>query len=293
MIHDSGTPRDRDPNREAGFRVGVSERASSERPDRIEDDHFIEAERGTFGVFDGMSKPKGSERAAREARTVIKSRLSNVPDTIAVEQAQRLLVMSFTEAHHNIHGIAALHPELRGIGTTATAVKFLRRNEGGRIAVIGNVGDSRAYVIKTDGTLEQITIDDNVALENTADEQEARDLQAMFNDLVDPTTLDEAQRQRFNKRNSITNALGSYEWTTPNPRIYPVEVAAGERLVLLTDGVSDNLTDREIERILQDHINPDEAATALVDAARERSKDKDHPRAKQDDMTAMVIEIPE
>lgn len=292
MPYDDVTPRDRDPKREGGFRVGVSERASWEHPDRIEDAHLSMPERGLFAVFDGMSKPRGGEEAATEARRVVKQLLAYDPDSVSEHDVKRLIEVSFAEVHDSLRKTMELNPELQGIGTTATVVKFINTEEGQKKAVIGNVGDSRAYVVRTGGKLEQITLDDNGSLENL-EEHWARLLQAKFSDCTDTDVLDPNQFQRFMERNRLTNLIGGKKGHTPQPKMHTIGIGPGERIVLLSDGVSDNLTDREIERVLQDHINPDEASASLIDAADARSREEEsHPRAKPDDMTAIVIEVP-
>ena len=85
------------------------------------------------------------------------------------------------------------------------------------------------------------------------------------------------------RRNKITCAVG---WTD-FPRIQTCSLALlpGDRILLCTDGVHDNLTDQEIEEVLR---GTDEAsAQRLVSTAYHRSQ-QTHFRAKQDDISAIV-----
>ena len=133
-----------------------------------------------------------------------------------------------------------------------------------------------------------MTLDDGLLTLNTKDESEARRRQTLFSETTDPSTLPSPIRRFFDSRNVLFNALGQGEF---EPRVGSFDTNRGDRFLLLSDGVSDNLTDTEIASILKDHINPDEAADTLVSAAKTRSKEK-RPRSKPDDMTALVVEIP-
>lgn len=73
-----------------------------------------------------------------------------------------------------------------------------------------------------------------------------------------------------------------------DPRIILVDIQLGDRILLTTDGIHDNLTSAEIAALLDDS-DPDGAAEALIAAARERSVSS-HFRAKPDDMSVVVID---
>ncbi len=65
----------------------------------------------------------------------------------------------------------------------------------------------------------------------------------------------------------------------------------GDRLVITTDGIHDNLTNSEIEALLQQMGSSDVAVNALVQAALLRSKHPSHIRAKHDDMTEVALSL--
>jgi protein phosphatase len=70
-------------------------------------------------------------------------------------------------------------------------------------------------------------------------------------------------------------------------------VSAGDRLIVCSDGVHDNLAAPEIDDIVaaHRHASDDELARALCAAARERADDRAHLRAKDDDITAAVLPV--
>src|SRR5207248_9266566 len=88
-------------------------------------------------------------------------------------------------ANRQIHSYAAAHPELRGMGTTTTAVGVL----GDRF-FLSQVGDSRAYLIRQGQTV-QLTKD-----------------QSLMQRLVEAGELTEEGAAKRERRNIILPALG-------------------------------------------------------------------------------------
>jgi protein phosphatase len=177
------------------------------------------------------------------------------------------------------------------MGTTASIVKLWEGPQGERKAVIANVGDSRVYIYRA-GYLEQSTLDDNVVTQEIGsgqDKQEVRNLQHKLNNVADPETLDAEEHELFENRNKITHYLGV---PGVKPRIYAIDIQKGDKLVLTSDGIHDNLRDDEIAQIVG--LSPDNktAVETLTRASLARSQEE-HPRAKADDMSAIVVEIPE
>ena len=69
----------------------------------------------------------------------------------------------------------------------------------------------------------------------------------------------------------------------------------GDRLVLDSDGIHDNLTSAELEAALSDAASAPEAAEQVVSEAWNRSEDEadELGRAKPDDMTILVLDVRE
>ncbi len=81
-----------------------------------------------------------------------------------------------------------------------------------------------------------------------------------------------------------------------------VDLAPGDRVIITSDGIHDNLTKKEIEDIINSNQDSDKAAAELVKAAKVRANTLNHEyrekhglkkniRAKFDDLTAIVINI--
>ncbi|WP_417564223.1 PP2C family protein-serine/threonine phosphatase [Microbacterium sp.] len=131
-------------------------------------------------------------------------------------------------------------------GTTLTGVVVSDVDGEGYWLVI-NVGDSRTYRL-SDGVLEQISVDHSVVQE-----------------LVDRGELDEAQATRDARRNVITRAIGAGSDAEPDYWLIPAEV--GDRILVCSDGLSNELSTDRIDRILRDEADPQAAATRLTHEA--------------------------
>jgi serine/threonine protein phosphatase PrpC len=92
----------------------------------------------------------------------------------------------------------------------------------------------------------------------------------------------------INRKNLISQSLGSDD---VKPNIVTFDVKTGDRIIIASDGVHDNLADQEIIRCVSESKTAEKAALDLVKMARERSLDKTCPRSKPDDTTAVIMEI--
>ncbi len=101
--------------------------------------------------------------------------------------------------------------------------------------------------------------------------------------------LSDTEREIFNKRNGITQSLGHLTPKNPTLNIHTAQIVAlpGDRILLCSDGIHDNLTDAEIEAILRREARTT-VARHLVQHAIDRSREE-CLRAKKDDMSAIVI----
>jgi protein phosphatase len=148
-------------------------------------------------------------------------------------------------ANLQIHTYAKDHPEVRGMGTTATVAGVV----GGNL-FLAQVGDSRAYLIRG-GRAVQVTKD-----------------QSLTQRLVDAGELSEEEAATSARRNIILQALG------PDPRI-KVELtyqplSRGDLLVLCSDGLSNQVRREEIAEMAAGQSNLETLGTELVSLANTR-----------------------
>ena len=206
-----------------------------------------------FVVADGMGGHEAGEVASR----------------IAVEEAGALAgrpEVSADDVHQVVRTISArlreAVPDGRTVGTTFAGVA-VARHEGDAYWLVFNIGDSRVYRY-ADGELSQISVDHSVVQE-----------------LVDRGVIEPAEAQRHPDRHIITRALGT--GPDPDPDYWLLPVGPADRMLVCTDGLTDELGDAEIADLLAAADDPQAVAERLVDEAVRRGG--------RDNVTVLVVDV--
>ena len=110
-----------------------------------------------FAVADGMGGHVGGEVAARVAIDALRRSFSREPTTSG-------LLDAFSEANRSVWQEGQDHSELRGMGTTLTALALVGGADGRDMIALANVGDSRAYFFSV-CLMTQVTADHSLAEE--------------------------------------------------------------------------------------------------------------------------------
>jgi PPM family protein phosphatase len=160
-------------------------------------------------------------------------------------------------ANRRIFRAAESNDDYSGMGTTIVSVLA----NGTRVA-IGNVGDSRLYLLRR-GKLEQLTQDDSWAATILAHDPR-----------VKPADL-----AHHPMRNVLTNVLGAREQVDVHLTEHDLE--ADDVMLLCSDGLHGVLDLEQLRVILQSTPDVDNAARALVDTAIENGA--------RDNVTALVV----
>lgn len=257
---------------------------SDRHPERNEDAYFIDAENQALGVFDGVSgnQDYGSAHAAQLAAEATSQHLRDDRPQVS-PTLSRLVVQGAIFAGHD-----AILQNSTGGATTAVAAKLFKDKSMIPYAVIASAGDSRPYRLR-DGVLTHLAIDDTITTEHYQ-YNEAMSLQERMANIVALPEDDVELINAFQQRGMITSFLGMREYP-PVVTVSDFEVRDGDKILLTSDGVSDNLTTDEITAITGARYSADTIVRMLVDAAQARSRDKTHLRAKPDDMTAALLVV--
>ena len=194
-----------------------------------------------LAVADGMGGHAGGEVASQVA---IKTLATMVPMLTAPEidtdSIEDLLLNSLHTIDAEISRVARDEIELRGMGTTLTALLI----RDGRVALL-HVGDSRCYRLRGN-TFEQLTSDHTVLQE-----------------LLDSGTISMSEAAEHPQRSMLTQVLMGEGSVAPVLMVY--EVNSKDRFLLCSDGLSSVLTEKEIKSLLK-KSNRDEAVLALIEA---------------------------
>ncbi len=190
-----------------------------------------------LAVADGMGGYQRGEVASSMAVDALRDRFTTADTSDVVV----LLKQAFRQANESIFNGGSAAGEHNMMGTTLVAgvVKDMD-------LAIGNIGDSRAYLVRA-RTLNQITNDHSLVAEQVA---------------MGAMTHDEARGSHH--KNIITRALGHRERVDVD--IFELTLLPDDRLLFSTDGLHDHLEDDEMTTILLT-MSPEDAAKEMVDRA--------------------------
>ncbi len=264
------------------------------RSHRDEDRLLVDPPAALYGVFDGAGGHGDGAAAASVAAEAVNRRVRlGLMQCRDLDDVTALLDAALADADAAVAALDARRPESRTSpsATTASVAIICRRpaSPSRLIAVIANLGDSRVQLVRG-GRLETVTLDHSYLSEPDPLMAKARqdrlDAASHLTDLADPM-----DRAAFAHRHLLANAVTGDG--LEDIRHYLVELAPGDRLVLDTDGVHDNLTAGELEDALSMTATPTEAAERVVQAAWDRSTEdaSEIGRAKPDDVTVLVLDV--
>ena len=199
--------------------------------------------RGTLIVVaDGMGGAQAGEVASRLAVECLMRRHRETCEHDVLECLRR----SVEAANRAIYEQAQAHPEMRGMGTTCTAVVVV-----GPDAYFAHVGDSRIYLVRRGG-IRQMTGDHSLVAE-----------------LVSRQYLTAEQARVDPRRNVVTRSVGVRDSIEVDVDRFDTPLVPGDTLVLCTDGLHGLVEDLEIAGFASGS-DLDDGTRGMIDLARER-----------------------
>jgi serine/threonine protein phosphatase PrpC len=200
---------------------------------REKNDDSILIDPPLYIVADGMGGHRGGDVASQLALATIEQLASEGRGTLPdhVRGANRAVWDRSVEDER-----------LSGMGTTLTAAQI-----DGASALIAHVGDSRAYLLR-EGKLRQLTTD-----------------HTLVERMVRSGEITEAEADVHPHKNVLTRSLGTDEEVEVDEDT--VALLDGDRLLLCSDGLTGMVTEDQIQAILENSEQPQQAADRLVKAA--------------------------
>ena len=195
-----------------------------------------------FVVADGLGGHKAGDVASKGALGVFCDFFDNYK---SVKPLETCLVEALTKANEHIYLISQTNSDYDGMGTTFTAATITPTS-----LHFAHVGDSRIYLIKTDGTMAQITTD------HTSTPEE----------IVADGLLTEDEAKKLPKK-VLNRAVGTDDAVEIQKAAVRLENVS--HVLLCTDGLTDMLDDSKILEIIMSGPgnNLDEIAEKLTNAA--------------------------
>jgi protein phosphatase len=234
-----------------------------------EDAYLVQDAAELFAVADGVGGYEGGEVASRIAVDTLAAVLPDLlgdkdrtpPQGFSTAAEREIAAMrsAFTLANQKIRRERELNSKLSSMGTTLTAL--LARN--GR-AFLVHIGDSRAYLLRS-GELRQLTNDHSLVAEQ-----------------VRAGLLTPLQARTSPYRHVISRALGLQEDILPDTAMQPLQ--QGDTFLLCTDGLTEMVDDRVIEKILS-NATPQDAVRELIGEAKKNGG--------VDNITAVLVQVSE
>ncbi len=197
-----------------------------------QDSYLCDNKRGLYIIADGMGGHAGGEVASSLAVQNIRSFLDSNPQktTVVVTEnsagAAAIIAEAINHASMKIYERALEEPTLKGMGTTATAIRTL-----GRSVACAHVGDSRLYLIRC-GYIYQVTTDHSLVSEQIR---------------AGIITKEEAENHHL--RNVITRSVGYQEQEDVDT--YVLDVEEGDMLIMCSDGLHGRVPEEVIANCCQ------------------------------------------
>ena len=237
---------------------------------RTQNEDYGHASNWLLVVADGMGGHQAGEVASEITVSTIRNACTPAPigadDSHLAHPHLSDLVKAVVDANSAIFRASLEDPDKQGMGTTVTALSVIvdPTDPATPFALgLAYVGDSRTYVMRQ-GRLRQVSKD-----------------HSFVQDLVDRGQITKDEARYHPRRNIVTRALG----IEPDVRVDSAQLPLikGDRYLLCSDGLVDEVDDDHIAEILSAHSDPQEAADALVQAANDNGG--------RDNITVIVADV--
>lgn len=210
-------------------------------------------------VCDGMGGAKSGNVASRLASEVFSEEVKrSFSADLTPDEAEQMLRAAANLANISVFEQSQLSEDYAGMGTTLVAALTYPR-----ATLVLNIGDSRAYLINTDG-VQCITRDHSVV-----------------EMMVQRGELTPEQAKTHPSKNLITRAVGTEE--TVFSDVFRVETEPEDCILLCSDGLSNQMADQEILFEVVHGARRDDCCRRLLEIAKNRGA--------PDNVTSVLIEL--
>ena len=211
------------------------------RRDRNEDAVKVMEDHNFFMLADGVGGNRAGEVASQSALDTLEDYILNNPieNVEGSDRIFRYFEDAVNYVNEYILQLSGTRPEYHGMATTLVFA-YIRDH----ILYVGNVGDSRVYFMH-DNEIHQITED-----------------HTYVNDLVKMGAITREEAEHHYKKNVITRAIGANAYSAPD--CFNIYVEPNDRILLCSDGLYDELSDREILYEMGDMYDMEACASNLV-----------------------------
>lgn len=257
---------DPDPTRQPldskiGREICSASRTSIGGRKRNEDRCYCNDDLALYLVVDGMGGHAGGALASQIAVETVPNTL--IPILEKESCCEDLLSVAtqnaVCRASHDMSNTSMTYPEYQKMG--CTIVLAIIRNQK---LYFASVGDCRAYHFRN-----------RFAVQLTQDE-------TLVAELLSARILSHAELEKHPWKHVVTNSV-SARGLKKIPDLHAIDLAKSDRILLTSDGLTDEITEREIELVMQCSESPKECVDRLIDLAEERNA--------RDNVSCIVIDV--
>lgn len=210
-------------------------------------------------VCDGMGGAKSGNVASTLAVDVFVQEVKRTWTAgMDAQQLEQMLCNAVKLANFTVYDQSKQFEEFTGMGTTLVAALI-----HGKQATLVNVGDSRAYSVKSDGVC-QLTTD-----------------HSLVQMMVSRGEMTPEQAKRYPGKNLITRAIGTEPVVECD--VFHRKLTSGECLLMCTDGLSNLVDEQEILFEVVHGANRQSSCEGLLEIAKNRGA--------PDNVTCVLIQI--
>lgn len=213
------------------------------RPNNEDRVAYFQTRRGdVWMVCDGMGGHAAGEKAAELAVRAVVEYFHRAPDA----PPPKLLEEALFEANHVIYTVAQANPQYRKMGTTCVLALFQADK-----VYYGHAGDSRLYHYRKEQLYQKTTDHSYVQF------------------LISQGMLDPEQAEFHPRRHIILRAIGLSPRPEPEIAPEPIEIQAGDMLLLCSDGLTNMVPDKRIAEIMGLPLSLEQRARKLIQEAND------------------------
>ncbi|WAA13652.1 Stp1/IreP family PP2C-type Ser/Thr phosphatase [Fervidibacillus halotolerans] len=195
-------------------------------------------------VADGMGGHLAGDVASKMATERMEQLWNKEGKIETPEQAERFFKEKIKQINYEIFKLARENKDYQGMGTTLVASICTEK-----FVTVANIGDSRCYLINHSG-MKQLTDD-----------------HSLVNELVKSGQISKEDAEHHPRKNILLRALGTEKDVEVDLKTIGFE--KGNYLLLCSDGLTNMLTDREIEDVLLSERKLGEKADYLIQRAND------------------------
>jgi protein phosphatase len=211
-----------------------------------------------------MGGQAAGEVASKRAIEIVPREMKKyLSGALGTEETRTIVRRAVVQANEEIMAMAALDRELKNMGTTIVVCLW---RKGSSVIYVAGMGDSRVYHLRGK-KIDQLTVDHSIA-------------QA----LVEAKTISAAEARVHRYRNVLWKYLGSNE-VGDGPDVKVVQLQAGDRFLLCTDGLSGVVPDEQLLGFVREKADVQECADGLGQLALDQGS--------RDNISCIVVEVVE